>query len=230
MRPYYQDDAVTIYHGDCREMLAWIPADVCVTDPPYDAITHRGAKSLKNGRFGGASDLIDYDPMTADRIAEIFGLMRCRRWCVATMDYRHVSILEGDPPSGLRFVRYGVWTKRDYAPQFTGDRPAMGWEAVAIFHGHVEKMRWNGGGRSAVWHTKIEKNNALVPGQKPLPLIQSFIDLFSDYGETVLDPFMGSGTTLRAAKDLGRRAIGIEIEERYCEIAAKRCAQEVLAL
>jgi site-specific DNA-methyltransferase (adenine-specific) len=65
---------------------------------------------------------------------------------------------------------------------------------------------------------------------KPLAVVSKMVRLGSQEGETILDPFMGSGTTLRAAKDLGRKAIGIEIEERYCEIAARRFAQEVLAL
>lgn len=72
--------------------------------------------------------------------------------------------------------------------------------------------------------------NGQHPTTKPLGLVSRFVSLFSEAGETILDPFMGSGTTLRAAKDLGRKAIGIEIEERYCEIAARRLEQEVLAL
>lgn len=88
-------------------------------------------------------------------------------------------------------------------------------------------MRWHGGGRSAVF--TCNKVNSEHPTGKPLRLITQLVTLFSDPGELILDPFMGSGTTLRAAKDLGRRAIGIEIEERYCEIAVKRLAQEVLS-
>lgn len=68
------------------------------------------------------------------------------------------------------------------------------------------------------------------PNEKPLDMVSRFIRLTTEEGQTVLDPFMGSGTTLRAAKDLGRKAIGIEIEEKYCEIAVKRLAQGVLAL
>lgn len=64
--------------------------------------------------------------------------------------------------------------------------------------------------------------------QKPLELMKELVALFTDPGELILDPFMGSGTTLRAAKDCGRKAIGIELEEKYCEVAAKRMRQEVL--
>lgn len=85
-----------------------------------------------------------------------------------------------------------------------------------------------GGGRHAFWTFPKGQNTSGHPTGKPIGLFTSFIQDFTEMGETVLDPFMGSGTTLRAAKDLGRKAIGIEIEEKYCEIAVKRLAQEVL--
>lgn len=89
-------------------------------------------------------------------------------------------------------------------------------------------MKWSGGGRRAVWRENVVRGAHKT--EKPLRLLVELVRLFTDPRETILDPFMGSGTTLRAAKDLGRKAIGIEIEERYCEIAARRLEQEVLAL
>ena len=87
-------------------------------------------------------------------------------------------------------------------------------------------MTWNGGGRSSVF--TVPRVNGQHPTEKPVRLYREFVALFSEPGDIILDPFTGSGTTLRAAKDLGRRAIGIEIEERYCEIAAKRMEQGAL--
>lgn len=110
-------------------------------------------------------------------------------------------------------------------------RPGQGWEAIGIFH-TPGKKQWNGGGQPALWHHGASRfgyfGESKHPTEKPLNLVKKLMTQFSNDGDRVLDPFMGSGTTLRAAKDLKRYAIGIEIEEKYCEIAAKRMAQEVL--
>ena len=87
-------------------------------------------------------------------------------------------------------------------------------------------MRWNGGGTHAVW--RVNKENSEHPTGKPLGLVQRFCGLFSEEGETILDPFAGGGTTLVAAKNLGRRAVGIEIDERHCATTASRLSQNVL--
>ena len=221
MRPYYEHAGITIYHGDCREFLPHVEADSCITDPPYGETTHAGART-----GDGNIALVDFAPISADDLRCTLSMLRVRRWVVATVEWRHCLPLDSSPPAGLRFVRFGVWIKPNGAPQFTGDRPGTGWEAVAMLHRDGVPMRWNGGGHHAVWITP--KTNGEHPTQKPIDLVGEFMRLFSDPGETVLDPFMGSGTTLVAAKNLGRRAIGIEIEERYCEIAAKRLAQEIL--
>lgn len=222
LKPYFEDDAVTIYHGDCREILPTLgPVDMVLTDPPYGAQTHAGAQTVRDGGVR----LVDFDSMTASEVRECFSLTHPRRWLVSFMEWRHLAIMELEPPANLRFVRFGVWVKPNGAPQFTGDRPSTGWEAIGIFHAEGPS-RWNGGGSHAVWmEPKVEGEH---PTGKPPRLIRRLLTLFSDEGETILDPFMGSGTTLRAAKDLGRKAIGIEIEERYCEIAARRMAQGVL--
>lgn len=225
IEPYYRDDAVVIYHADCQDILPKIPqVDLVLTDPPYGEQTHAGAQTGANG----GKPLIDFDSMTVDKVRHIFGLTAPRRWLVSFMEWQHLAKMEDCPPAGLRFVRFGIWYKPNGAPQFTGDRPATGWEAVGIFHAAQGTMRWNGGGSHGVWiEPKVEGDH---PAGKPPKLVKRLVTLFSEEGETILDPFMGSGTTLRAAKDLGRNAIGIEIEEKYCEIAKRRMAQTVMNL
>jgi site-specific DNA-methyltransferase (adenine-specific) len=206
--------------------------DHVITDPPYSETTHTGARSLLSDiRVGGTGDnagRIDFNSIDAAVLRDCLGLPDVRRWMLATVDWRHMVGLECAAPNRMRFVRFGVWVKPDGAPQFTGDRPATGWEAVAILHRSGGKMRWNGGGNRAVWTHNIAREEH--PTAKPLSLLKELVSLFTDPGETILDPFMGSGTTLRAAKDLGRKAIGIEIEEKWCEVAAKRMSQSVLPL
>ena len=90
-------------------------------------------------------------------------------------------------------------------------------------------MRWNDGGLPAVWNFHVGRTGQ-HPTSKPINLLTAWVRQFSDANETILDPFMGSGTTLVAAKRLGRKAIGIELEEKYCEIAARRLSQGALDL
>jgi site-specific DNA-methyltransferase (adenine-specific) len=227
VKPYYQDSYATIYHGDCREILPGLPkVDLVLTDPPFDEKTHAGART-------GAADklLVDFDSITSSELQGYFSLTRrvCDKWQVAFVDWRHVLPLEQAPRGDLELIRFGVWVKPNGMPQYSGDRPATGWEAIVFLHPHGKK-KWNGGGRHSVFVHNFEQIDRFHPTQKPLHLLSDLVGLFSNMNDTVLDPFMGSGTTLRAAKDLQRKAIGIEIEERYCEIAAKRLAQEVLPL
>ncbi|MGE3594847.1 MAG: site-specific DNA-methyltransferase, partial [Dehalococcoidia bacterium] len=123
---------------------------------------------------------------------------------------------------GLRYVRTGAWVKDDPMPQFSGDRPAVGFEPCTIVHARGP-MRWNGGGHPAVWHYgTVKRNRPDHPCPKPLALMRELVRLFSDPGETILDCFAGSGTTLIAARIEGRKAIGIECNEAYAEVAARR--------
>jgi site-specific DNA-methyltransferase (adenine-specific) len=218
MNPYYEEAGITIYHGDCREILPTLKVDVCITDPPYSEVTHAGARTANSL----ASSEIDFASIGQDRFtSDIIKISeQVKRWTVLTCDWRHAFMLEDLE----LLVRLGVWVKPNGAPQFTGDRPATGWEAVAVLHA-AGKKRWNGGGSRAVWTFNVEHGQH--PTQKPLALVKAWVRDFSDEGETILDPFMGSGTTLVAAKDLGRKAIGIELEEKYCEIAANRLRQSV---
>lgn len=228
MKPYYDHAGITIYHGDCREILPSLPpVDLVLTDPPYSDAVRDGALTRADQAPIQGKQFV---PFSIDETAlrEILSASAriLRRWAVVFCDWRHASSFGLNAPIGLRHVRFGVWNKPDGAPQFTGDRPAPGWEAISFLHKDSVKLQWNGGGRRSVWTCGVERQNG-HPTPKPLSLMADMVQLFSDNGETILDPFMGSGTTLRAAKDLGRKAIGIEIEEKYCEIAAKRLSQEV---
>ena len=229
-KPYYEDDAVTIYHGDCRDYLPGLTKNVghVITDPPYSDRTHRGALTNK-GAGGGGSPLVTFGSLTDDEFIEITRqlLVLANRWVVMTCDHRHAALTFDWP----EHIRLGAWVKGAPMPQISGDRPGSGHESVLILHNEGRK-RWNRGGGAAIWRETVLKNprDCFMPTQKPIGLLHSFVSDFTDPRDLILDPFMGSGTTLRAAKDLGRKAIGIEIEEKYCEIAAKRMAQAVLPL
>lgn len=211
MKPYYEDDAVKIFLGDCREIVPTLgPVDLVLTDPPY-GISHRSNQigPLQGQGLSGDSDasLWDWAIQQFNALpAAIFGPLRAL-------------------PVGCRGAV--VWDKGEGVGM--GDltfpwRPNF--EMIYIFGPGWRGHRGSGVIRDVMvsWASK----GRLHPTQKPLGLIKHFLSKAPP--GVVLDPFMGSGTTLRAAKDLGREAIGIEIEERYCEIAAKRMAQSVMEL
>jgi len=221
-KTYYEDDQATIYLGDCRAVLPALPeVDLVLSDPPCSDQTHKGARNEALETF------IDFQSTTASEIAKTLELIKLKSWVVMFNDYKHAVKIEENPPKGLRGVRVGIWNKSNYTPQFTGDRPSQGWEAISILHKSDCKMRWNGGGKKSVYDAPRE-HGCQHPTQKPIKLVEQLILDFSNPGELVLDPFMGSGTTLLAAKNLGRKAIGIELEEKYCKIAAERLRQGVL--
>lgn len=203
----------TLYLGDCRDILPTLPnSDVVISDPPYGERTHKGARTANSLD----ASTIDFAPITTNELMSLAkGLVaRTNRWVVMTCAWQHAAALEDH---GL--VRLGVWVKPNGAPQFTGDRPGQGWEAVAVLH-REGKKRWNGGGHHAVWTCPIEQGEH--PTQKPLKLVSRWVADFSDPGELICDPFMGSGTTGVACAKLGRRFIGIEQDPKYFELACRR--------
>jgi hypothetical protein len=214
--PYYQDDHVTIWHGDCLELAElWTCADVLVTDPPYSIGWRRGSNPERGdkGHLGIAND--------ADT--------SCRDAALALAPSVPAVVFGSfyaPQPEGVRQVL--VWHKPDdsgVVGSTTGHRRDA--EPVYLVGPWpIEPVRWSSVLRSAQRSLSAVATATGHPHTKPTDLVRKLIERCPP--GTVADPFMGSGTTLRAAKDLGRKAIGIELEERYCEIAAKRCAQEVL--
>lgn len=211
--------------GDCREILPTLEqVDHIITDPPYGEddthANHLSKITLRNGE--PARQALGFSGISSDemlRQAQAW-VKLAKRWVVFTSEWKFMSKLD----EAELLIRFGIWRKRDGAPQFTGDRPGTGWEAVAICH-RPGRKKWNGGGKHAVWdHTKGE-NSSGHPTGKPIGLFSDFIHDFTDMGETVLDPFMGSGTTLVACAKLGRKGIGIELEPKYFDIACRRVEQ-----
>jgi site-specific DNA-methyltransferase (adenine-specific) len=214
----------TLYLGDCREILPTIGrVDAVISDPPYgDKDTHAGHLSsvtLKNGEPAGQA--LGFEGISAQQLLEMAEAWvdTADRWVVFSCEWKHLHRLD---EAGL-LVRFGVWRKPDGAPQFTGDRPGTGWEAVAICH-RPGRKHWNGGGSHAFWNVP-KAGQYGHPTEKPVSLFSAWVRDFTNVGETILDPFMGSGTTGVACVKLGRKFIGIEIEPKYFDIACRRIEQ-----
>jgi len=208
VRPFFADDAVTIYHGDCRQIVPMLPRfDLLLTDPPYGIGRDGSRKSTS--RHGGrkAYDFLGWD------------LDRPPGWLLEMLldsADRHIiwggNYFVGSVTPNMKWL---VWDKGQRIAQSDGE---LAWTSL---DGALRIFTLN---RAA-----LASDGAEHPTQKPEQLIRWCIEQAGDV-QTILDPFAGSGTTGRAAKDLGKRAVLIEREERYCEIAANRMSQQVLAL
>ena len=225
MKPYYEDSHVTIYHGDCREVLRAIKdIDLIVTDPPYGVRYESswrvesfgpisGDDSLEAGRDGLASAA---SVLRAGRHLYAFGgwnLLELKLRSVTDLvwDKGRMSVGDLDKPWGNQHEIISFGIKSD------GTKSAVGQQ---------KKLR-----RGSVLRVpRVDGNVLLHPTEKPVRLLRELIEASSRFGELVLDPFMGSGSTLVAARLECRRSIGIEVEERYCEVAARRLAQGALEL
>ena len=213
MKPYYERGGITIYHRDCREILPAVPDIGCImTDPPYGIAHPTDYASRGRAVLAPCSD---YAPVFADD--EPFD----PRWVLALgvpTTLFGANYFANLLPQSSGWL---VWDKQrpETLDQSTAEMAWTNWcKGVRVF-----RYLWNGMIRAG--NEELEH-----PTMKPAALWRWTLSLRWAPEGTVCDPFMGSGTTLRAAKDLGRKAIGIEIEERYCEIAARRLEQEVLAL
>ena len=253
--PYYSDDAVTIYHGEALNVLADLPAgsvDALVTDPPYSSGgMFRSDRALEpsdkyrgwsQGAAGGSrKPTAEYGSFAGDNKDQraFAGWVAAWSWQAlrCASDGAHAFMFSDwrQLPTATDAMQFGGWTWRGVLVWDKGiGRPMRG-----RFRNHLEFIAWGTNGQTAdsdVYPSALI-NVATVSTadrehvtQKPTELLRHLLMVLPerDRVPVILDPFMGSGTTLRAAADCGMRAIGIEVDERYCEIAAKRMAQGVL--
>lgn len=227
--PYYDQDGITIYHGDCLDVLAGLDAGstaLVLTDPPYNV---RAADIALAGRAPMARDFGEWDEDWHPRV-HLEAWERLLRPGGSVLAFCSDRLLSAYREGPLKPRGTVVWEKENPAPH---PRPAyvQATEWITWLQKEGSAAVWNAGGYTLnVERDAAPKGNERTehPTQKPIDLTRRLMRRHSNRGDLILDPFMGSGTTLRAAKDLGRRAIGIEIEERYCEIAVERLRQAVL--
>jgi DNA modification methylase len=229
--------SVKLIHGDCLEVLAGMgdgSVDHVITDPPYSEHTHAkqwiGSALTAEAmpRCSTAHKGLGFDFVTQAEAEAFAGAVAkvVARWVGIFTDIEGLHMWRTEVLScGLDYVRACVWDKVDSAPQFTGDRPAAGAEIFMVAHPKGRK-RWNGGGRRNVFRFAVngQRGPKPHPTTKPLPLMLELVRLFTDPGDTILDPFMGSGTTGVACVELGRNFIGIEKDRKWFEVAQERIA------
>jgi site-specific DNA-methyltransferase (adenine-specific) len=218
--PYFENDGVTLYHGDCREILPELPPesfDIVLTDPPY-LVSYPGRWGSDWGIIEGDTDQSWVLPV----YRELWRILRPDSICLTFYGWPSADVFfEAWSLTGFRPVSVLVLVKGRWGlGYFTR---AQHEQAYVLAKGQPRRPK------AAISDVLVweDLSQQVHPNQKPLRTISRLISTFSIGAASVLDPFCGSGTTLIAARNLGRRAVGIEIEERYCEIAAVRLSQHV---
>lgn len=249
MKPYYQDKWVTIYHGDCREILPQLDkVDLVLTDPPYGINYQSGWRQQKYEHLIGDADLDwlpDFIKLTHSVLQDNTAFYCFNRWDVYPIWFNEITrwftvkncivIKRGRRNMGGNLKSSFAFSYDMVIYANKGNRPFEKTEyRVADNHSRHGEIPYKGFiYRYEDFITDCpasQKDGTLHPTQKTIDIGIFFISLSSCIGNTVLDPFCGSGSSLIAAKKLNRYSIGIEIEEKYCEIAARRCSQEVMEL
>lgn len=246
--PFYQDDRITIYCGDCTALLSLLTADsvdLVLTDPPYNVSTSdnsgnlpyktKGGKVSRKLRHFGTWDL---GWSVADLLTPALRLLRPGGSLVSFTSDHIISDYYRFPGYEDRGGMTWIKANPPVRMRATGYRPGI--EHLVWLARPGGPVTWHGGGVTintftypiCAGHERFKKDDgtAIHPTQKPLRLVSDLLRLHSNSDDLILDPYAGTGTTLAAAKRMGRRAIGIERDERYCELAAQRLCQDVMDL
>jgi site-specific DNA-methyltransferase (adenine-specific) len=239
LEPYYSDGGITIYHGDCLDVLHGLEGvGAVVTDPPYSSGgAFRGDRTQSTVTKYVQSGTLAYRP-------DFAGDNRDQRsflvWCSMWMNGARQASIEGAPivvftdwrqlPTTTDAIQAAGWTWRNvgtwWKPGCRMQKGRFSSSAEYVVYGSNGPAIEGMASPQNVCRVSVEQDKMHI-AEKPQDVMRWALGVVPE-GSVVLDPFMGSGSTLRAAKDLGCRAIGIEVDERYCEIAANRLAQGVL--
>ena len=251
-KPYYQDDYVTLYNGDCREILPQIESgsiDMVFTDPPYGHNNNNGdlihnreaalgkvkkvaieeARPIANDGMDEMKSIVDYALVEYARILKKDCCCCCCCCCGGGPRPTFAWVADRMDTKGLSFFHAVVWDKGGLG---MGWRYRRNYEFVMVSHRKGGKLKWESKS-SGLDTANVVRINKIIPSKndhptpKPVELVKHFLGLHAKSGDICLDSFAGGGTTLVACKEMNIKAIGIELEEKYCEIAARRLSQEV---
>lgn len=207
MKPYYSNNYITIYNCDCNELIGTIDYDILLTDPPYGMEYQSNYRAIKHRK------IINDDSFPIETISEYI-LLACNASYVFC---RWDNIYTMPKPKSLI-----AWVKNNWTAGDLKHEHGRQWEACLFYpganHRFIKRIP------DVIFSAKT--NNELHPTQKPTELLRKIIG--ANEGDVIFDPYAGSGTTLIAARDCGRKAIGVEVDERYCEIIAKRLCKNTL--
>ena len=235
LKPYYEADGIVLYHADCRDVLPELDADVLITDPPYGMINAFGP-STHNGNRTRSFDMDKGGEAIHDVLESLTLIMPKIRSFHLFCDPEHYGKIAGVARKAELTPKPWIKVKTCPPPPLTNNWWPSGFEMA--MYGYRDRAYFNDQTAKRVnvhyadsYRYGIRRDEKVKhPTQKWLPMIEYLVQTLVAPDAVVIDPFAGSGTTLRAAKNLQRRSIGIEIHEPYCELIATRLAQKVMAL
>ena len=222
MNTYYKDDFLTLYLGDCRELIPRLELtadskdsiDVILSDPPYGMQYNSG-----HYKYGNPFKPIEQDDRYPTDLLPKFREISSK---AVLLFARWETLKEIDEPDSVI-----VWVKNNWTAGDLNHEYARQWEAILFYKGPNHKF-YNGRPSDVIYCDRVPPTTH--PTEKPEPLISKLILQNTDVGDTIFDPYLGSGTTAFCAKKLQRKCIGAEIDERYLELAARRCSQQSMDL
>jgi site-specific DNA-methyltransferase (adenine-specific) len=220
-----QIESVTLYHADCLDVLPLLSVDHIISDPPYEDELHAVMEAMRRNDGGPEGGALDFEGINKIRkSAARVCVSSCSKWLLLFCMAEGVRAWRDDiQDAGGKWDTPLVWLKADSVPRMNGTGPTRGFDCIATAWCGKERRKWNGGGKRGVfnYNSHLEEKK-IHPTEKPLPLMLELVKLYTNPGDVVCDPFMGSGTTGVACVSLERKFIGIEKKKEYFDRACTR--------